>query len=136
MTVSTKDIAWLAGLLEGEGTFVSGKRTSHLPMIQLMMTDKDIVIRAAKIMGANRVTEQTKTTTTGKQVYRTKVFGMRAVSWCMTLYCLMGERRQGKIAYLLQSWKAHPRSKYLRRNCNSRGAKQVWVNENFINSSA
>jgi hypothetical protein len=55
------DVAWLAGLLEGEGTFTLSKQRvggkSHrrteglLPRVQLCMTDEDVVHRAYIVTG-------------------------------------------------------------------------------------
>lgn len=43
---------WLAGLLEGEGTFVAGPPSAPtVPLIRLVMTDGDIVQRAAGLIG-------------------------------------------------------------------------------------
>lgn len=42
-------IVWLAGLLEGEGNFRHQGKSAAI--IQLGMTDRDIVERASQIMG-------------------------------------------------------------------------------------
>lgn len=52
MTIA--EIAWLGGLLEGEGCFISGS-TSACPRIILQMSDKDVVDRVAAYLGC-RVT--------------------------------------------------------------------------------
>lgn len=55
--IETKDIYWLAGLLEGEGAFcVRGKLSNDgskgaYPVIQVGSTDRDVIMRAAKLMG-------------------------------------------------------------------------------------
>ena len=46
---SARDIAWLAGLLDGEGSF-SVIANGSAPGIKLGMKDKDIVERAALLM--------------------------------------------------------------------------------------
>ncbi len=48
--MSLKDLAWLGGLLEGEGCFMIPKGS---PRIALAMSDKDVVQRAARLMGLN-----------------------------------------------------------------------------------
>lgn len=45
------EAAWLAGILEGEGSFISKGR----PKIQVAMTDQDIIIRLSKLTGVGRV---------------------------------------------------------------------------------
>jgi hypothetical protein len=103
--VTVKQIGWLAGLLEGEGCFyVNGSSSIG---IRLSMTDKDVVECAARLMqskpgnpsvrGGNR-----------KPIYYTAVNGLSAASWMMTVWPLMGERRQAKIAECLQLWRSQP----------------------------
>ena len=45
------EVAWLAGLLEGEGCFHLRKEDDR-PLIKLNMTDRDVIERAARLMGA------------------------------------------------------------------------------------
>ncbi len=45
-----EDLVWLAGLLEGEGTF--DLHRGRYARIRLGMTDRDVVGRAATIMGS------------------------------------------------------------------------------------
>jgi hypothetical protein len=45
------DVAWLAGILEGEGSFISKGR----PRIQVAMTDQDIIARLSELTGVGRV---------------------------------------------------------------------------------
>lgn len=52
--IKAKDIYWLAGLLEGEGCFTvrryEGRQTGGLPVINLWMTDLDVIKRASTIL--------------------------------------------------------------------------------------
>ena len=100
--MSNLEIAWVAGLLEGEGTF------SYPPRIRLSMTDKDVVIRAAEIMQAAHVVEDTWDADhiTGRQVrYVCTLSGTQAVRWMMTAYGLFGARRQERLKGILSIWK-------------------------------
>ena len=133
--ITSRDVAWLAGLLEGEGCFFS-RKNRPTPVIQLCMTDPDVVIRAAALLRCNRVIRCKNDTRGGKALYRTVLFGRDAVGWCMTLYPLMGVRRQQKIKEMIEKWKASQRSAYLRRNCTSRGAEVIWLNNRFVNKAA
>jgi len=49
-----QDLYWLAGLLEGEGSFLKPApcEPKH-PRVALCMTDFDIVMRAANLFGVN-----------------------------------------------------------------------------------
>ncbi len=103
MSIDTKDIIWLAGLLEGEGCFnMSGSRNGSA-RISLNMTDKDVVERAASIMKAPlRIRPKRENR---KQVFSTELFSNRAAAWMMTLYPLMGMRRKQAIEDTLSIWK-------------------------------
>ena len=42
---------WLAGILEGEGTFMSGPPSQpNSPIVRTCMTDRDVVARAALLL--------------------------------------------------------------------------------------
>lgn len=107
MAFSRDDAIWLAGLLEGEGSFFIRKGS---PKIALQMTDRDVVARAATIMGTkiNQCVSRPKGKPTYKPVYSMAVFGQRAVSWMMIVFRFMGERRQAKIAEVMAEWRRCP----------------------------
>lgn len=102
--MKVKDLMWLAGLLEGEGSF--SVNAGIYPRISVRMTDKDVVDRAAGMLG---------TITTGpfkckgKESYKpqwtTVINGKHAIGWMMTLYPMMGERRKQRIKYLIAHWR-------------------------------
>ena len=90
------DIAWLAGLLEGEGCFLVIR--GSYPAISLGMTDEDIIVRASIMLG-------TKVSHSGN-MYTTQVSGLRAIPWMMTLYTFLGKRRREKVAKIIRLWKS------------------------------
>jgi len=95
------DRYWLAGLLEGEGCFQwsrCGEKT--WPRIALAMGDKDVVIRAALLLGG-RGKVRTFHSYGRNPVHRFVVSGKRAVEVMTELLSIMGERRQSKIKELL-----------------------------------
>lgn len=106
------DLAWLAGLLEGEGCFFFGKKVSRrvgvrLPpvvKIQLKMTDLDVVCRAAALMGARDPITYSKPTVAGKPIYECFVSGVAAKDIMFLLLPHMGERRTEKILSGLADW--------------------------------
>lgn len=100
--IAVKELAWLGGLLEGEGSF--GIKNGS-PRIQLAMTDKDVVDRAAKIFGVP-VEHSVPRKDGYKQVWRVCLNGTRAIMWMMTLLVLFGERRREKITEVIETWKA------------------------------
>ena len=97
-SLAPRDIHWLAGILEGEGTFGDRRR------IRLKMTDRDVVERVAKLWKRPLVVE--KLQPNRKQAYSTAIGSIDAIGWMMTLYSLLGTRRQTKIRQILADWKS------------------------------
>ena len=98
--IQTKDIAWLAGFLEGEGTF---GRYRNCLTIRAESTDKDVIHRVAKLLD---VPVYASTYTSDKNIkwkptWRFSIHGNRAAGWMMTLYPLLGERRKDKIREII-----------------------------------
>jgi hypothetical protein len=116
---SSIDIAWLGGLLDGEGCFVS--QTKGAPAIRLVMTDRDSVARAACILGS-KVTgpherDAPSDKPTWKPRYLTVVAGSLAAGWMMTLYQFVNGRRQEKIRQVLARWREQNVRSALRTHC-------------------
>lgn len=101
------DAAWLAGVLEGEGSFLvywaksrSGGRSPY-PRVQINMTDRDVVARVALLMGGNSVQVHRVGDERLKRAWSTKVTGKRALEVMRTVRPWMGDRRGSKIDELL-----------------------------------
>ena len=99
-----RDLHWLAGLLEGEGTFNAGGARNcdgvyTSIIVQISSTDLDVLEHANELMGGNRVFP-VKSSAGGfnvKQMHRAQVAGVRAINLMLELYPLMGERRKQQI---------------------------------------
>lgn len=93
MTITTLDVAWMAGLLEGEASFLWDAPCATLT---LSMKDRDIVARAAALMGAPRVRGpyRHKGKPHHSPYYVCSVNGAKAVGWMMTIFSFLGERRR------------------------------------------
>ena len=115
VSVDVKDIAWVAGLLEGEGNFMSDPSGS-LARIKLEMTDEDVVRKAASIMGAPSVGYRIKSNPKWKPTYVFYLCGAKAAGWMMTLYPFLGKRRRQKIRTVLCHWANGPVARYYIRN--------------------
>jgi len=103
--IEIKDIAWLAGLTEGEGCFAWQGCTAN---ITINMTDRDVVERASVLFKSNLLGPyhpKQPHVKKSKDIWRTTACGQRAIGWMMTLYPLMGERRKFKIEEVLHTWK-------------------------------
>lgn len=103
--LSNEDLYWLAGILEGEGSFgltrchVKGKCYKY-PLIQLNMTDEDIVERVAKLYGSlYRGYRGAKPG--NKNRFSTTLTNKRADELMRVLYPIMGKRRQKRIREVL-----------------------------------
>lgn len=115
--ITSQEISWLAGLLEGEGSFFTrrprgdrptrDRRSGGLgPRIFLAMTDRDVVGDAANLLGVRCHGEKARP---GRlPVWRCRVHGNVAAAWMMTLYSLMGIRRRQRIAEVLAAWRLIP----------------------------
>jgi len=98
--MTTIDIAWLAGLLEGEGSFAFSKG----PAIQVLMTDEDIISKARSLMSPTaKIGIETRENC--KTRYYFSVSGSLAIQWMMTIYPFMGRRRREKIREIILKWK-------------------------------
>lgn len=101
--MTTKDIAWLAGILEGEGSFVSH---GDSPKILVSMVDRDIINRVARLFKINPLEIKPRKSNPEHQTqWLAAIHGDIAAQWMMTIYSFMGGRRQTKIKELLDSWK-------------------------------
>lgn len=99
------DLHWLAGLIEGEGCYRRyGKAALQ---ITIGMTDRDVVERAARLMGGHVVRCEKRPPR--KAIYRVAITGPAAAAWMMTLYSLMGQRRRARIREALTVWRCATR---------------------------
>ncbi len=99
------DLSWLAGLLEGEGSFLRGPPSDpSSPRISVQMTDEDVVQKVRLIVGHGTVgSYQDKKNPRWKRVFFFTVKGFPAVDLMQRLYPLMGMRRQRQIDKALSS---------------------------------
>ena len=111
--ISPQQIAWLAGILEGEGYF----QAKPFIAIGLQMTDKDVMARAAELMGSYSALKRWKSGKhIGKHIYTTRIHGPLAAGIMMTIWGFMGERRRERIRSALEIWRAkepHPKHREL-----------------------
>ena len=107
---SVSKLAWLAGLLEGEGSFLSSIKpgtdgvrrwNTH---IALIMTDKDVVQKVATLFSSS-VRGPYKYTKERKPFYSTSISGRKAIGWMLTLFTFLGKRRQAKVAKIVKEFR-------------------------------
>jgi hypothetical protein len=109
-------LAWLAGLFEGEGYL--GLSHEGRPQIQLGMTDEDVVNRACKIAGVGYVKVRPRLTKGGKQMWYWTVGRCEEAAQIIELMLpFLGERRSKRAKEVLHSWHTNPLPKRLRTHC-------------------
>lgn len=93
------DRAWVAGLIEGEGSYYLRDHTTYPAVVfQLNMTDEDVVRRAQEVAGVGKVNPHAPGVRSVKQQWRWRVAAQAEVAWLMDeMYPLMGLRRKQKI---------------------------------------
>lgn len=118
------EIAWLAGLLEGEGCFCL--RANGSSFINCSMTDEDTVRRVHEITKAGTVT--TPALRPGcKQVWAWRT-GARedVIRICNAVLPYMGQRRSAKIRELLADYEQYPRYR-ARRGTKVHGLRNTYL---------
>lgn len=108
--VSEANLHWLAGLLEGEGSFFPGPPSQpHLPVISIQMTDEDVMARVSRLLSRKACASKPKKAE-WKTTYQLRVVGGRAVAWMEALLPLMGARRQEQIVRAIASYAPRDRT--------------------------
>ncbi|GAA4981160.1 hypothetical protein [Actinopolymorpha pittospori] len=92
-----EDVIWLAGLLEGEGTF--DLHRGKYPRVRVAMCDRDVVGRAATLFGST--IRLTLKPAPFQATWHAEISGARAVEIMTAVLPHMGARRSAKIAEVL-----------------------------------
>ncbi len=106
--VETAELHWLAGLLEGEGSFLVGPPSApRYPVLALQMTDQDVVARVAAMFG-RKLGRWESRNARERPVFLVRITGAKAVAWMTALHPLMGERRRAQIDRAVASYAPTP----------------------------
>ena len=95
--IKMKDIAWLGGILEGEGCF--RLHTGKYPMISIGMTAEDTIIKVADMWGT-RIYRH-------RNMWETQITGAYAIQWMLTLYLFLNKNRRGIIVEAVKFWRKY-----------------------------
>lgn len=101
------EIAWIAGIVEGEGCIVVQPSSKTL-RLSIEMTDLDVLQKAQRIFGPDaRLSKRTVKLSNPKwrDRYILHLCGSRLMQWLMTIYPLMGNRRKAKIEQAIEMFK-------------------------------
>lgn len=106
--VSSEELHWLAGLLEGEGSFLTGPPSApRYPVVALQMTDEDVVARVAAMFGRKPGRWQPREIR-HQETHLVRITGAKAVAWMLALRPLMGQRRRMQIDRAVASHEPNP----------------------------
>jgi hypothetical protein len=88
-------LAWLVGLLEGEGTFSVNRQSAEIayPVISLRMCDQSIVARVARLIEAPGVWRREPEHDGWRPTFVAAITGHHAATWMRRLRDGMGHRR-------------------------------------------
>ena len=120
-----KTLYWLAGLLEGEGSFLCGPPSNpHCPIVACSMTDEDVILRLANLWGVTygRVGEKRSVARGWKTAWAVRLHGQRAVDLMKAIRPLMSRRRQGQIDKAISS---HRPKGFVRRKISDEQAREI-----------
>lgn len=117
MNITSEEIAWVAGILEGEGCFdyQQSNPEKRWPQVRVEMTDKDIILRVQEITGGNvRFVKRYK-----PHHQDTWLLHIRTAKLVQPLlesiYPFMGQRRQSKIKAMIDNVKMSRRYKTVKK---------------------
>lgn len=100
------EVSWLAGLLEGEGTFgSSGDTANSYPIISIQMCDEDVIARVRGLLGSPGTYRRDSAKVNWNPTFTTRLTGHAAASWMRILRPLMGRRRGTAIDRALAAYR-------------------------------
>ncbi|BDA51901.1 hypothetical protein COCOBI_pt-2040 (chloroplast) [Coccomyxa sp. Obi] len=112
LSLTEIEIAWLAGLIEGEGSFGLDARSATQykisrappsPYMRISMIDEDVIERVGKLVN-KKCFSPTRRTVTEKQVYAVHVGDRATLSWLLPrLFPYFGKRRQEAVQECLDA---------------------------------
>lgn len=112
-----EQLAWAAGLFEGEGSFGCDKRTRNIH-IELSSTDADVLQRFAAVVGAGRIEVKGRATRRGKTVWTYRLQSVEQVRETIHLFLPhLGERRQSRALEVLAHAEGNRGRGSLRTHC-------------------
>ena len=136
-------MAWLAGLLEGEGSFISARFDSYrYPQVQMTMCDRYVLDRAMSLMPSSRIyaiTDERGVERGWSQAWMVGVSGPPAAELMKTVLRWMGSRRTKAIDRSQAAWRpirlAPRRSSCIVPGCSRRHAARGLCNTHYMSWS-
>jgi hypothetical protein len=107
MRIDEKTLHWLAGYLEGEGSFMKGSPSNpNQPIIVVSSTDEDVIQNVSQLFERRyqKVSNERGAERGWKPAFVVRLRGTKAVGLMRELLPLMGERRKVQIQKALDSY--------------------------------
>lgn len=105
--IRSVDIAWAAGFLEGEGSFLA--QTPSNPRVSCPQKEREPLERLELLFGGNIRFRQAAYAHNGsisqRPIFVWTILGQPAISLMMTIYPLMSSKRQGSMALVIRGWR-------------------------------
>jgi hypothetical protein len=106
---SNAEFAWLAGLLEAEGSFLKGPPSApRAPALRVQMTDEDVVARVAEMFCVSLQSWQ-RSDPDGRDRFKLSYLatkrGRGALSLMRTLRPMLGKKRRSQVDAVISAWR-------------------------------
>lgn len=105
--VTIAEVAWTAGILEGEGSFsrLKTRNGSYVPRVVCSMSDRDVLEELQRIWGGKIWTKGEKRESHHKEMFYWSTSSQwDAVELMIAVLPFMGTRRSFRINELLSEW--------------------------------
>jgi hypothetical protein len=104
-----EQVAWMAGLIEGEGSFTTHGRRLFGMTVAVGMTDEDVVRKLHSTVGFGHVGVRHREGRQPLWLWRTGSTP-QAYAVMMALYPFLGERRRARIEELVHHWLSYAKN--------------------------
>lgn len=102
-----EEIAWAAGLFEGEGCIHELKKTSA--SLSVAMTDLDVLERFREVVGAGHIGDARQRQANWKPIYQLQIYGREDVARILALFLpWFQSRRRAKAMAVLKRLECNP----------------------------
>jgi hypothetical protein len=117
-----ENLAWLAGIFEGEG-YVQGRPRTYKRKdgrefttvgfrMTISMTDEDVITRAHQIAGVGNLNGPRRSPSMvargAKPMWDFDAAGVEAYALCVALWSWLGERRRSQMKTAMEAWLQSP----------------------------
>lgn len=105
--ITLRNIEWLAGFLEGEGSFQAGGSVRTTPVVTAMQVQREPLERVQAILGGKiSMWLRKKKNPNHNDASRWGLYGGNAAGVMMMLYPLMSPKRKEQITKAIMAWRA------------------------------